>query len=105
MTYSKKFCLAIILTAALLIGWNPLHATETKKPIADETFITNSGEKNFKVTSSNEHITNLILKQFEKDILRYACSYKKDRYGRYAEYTITFAKENETKITNFLKSL
>lgn len=98
----KTLILSVFLAASLCA-----HSQKAVKatPIADETTLSESGEKNIKVKCSNEKITAMLLKKFQDIIVRYNVNFKKDRLGRYAEYTIIFSKENEGQITNFLKSI
>lgn len=80
--------------------------TKAKKvPIADETFLSASGENNFKVQSSNEKITAMLLKKYEGKYLRYNVNFKTDRHGKYPETTIYFKNELSPEITAYLKSL
>lgn len=48
---------------------NKTHAT----PIADKTFMSASGENNIKVKCSNEKITSLLLKKFNKKVFKVQC--------------------------------
>jgi hypothetical protein len=90
-----------LVTASINLNAQKVKAT----PIADETFLSESGEKNVKVKSSNEKITAMLLKRFSSFIVRYNVNFKKDRLGRYAEYTIFLPKEIELEVSAFLKSL
>ncbi len=64
------------------------QATTTKDTlIADETTYSTL-KTSVKIVSSNLKIIELILSQYDDKILSYTVSYKKDRMGRYRQYSI-----------------
>lgn len=91
--------LTIILTF-LLIGFTAL----SQELIADETTL-EQGKTSVKIVSSNYFIPDSILVKFDPVIVRYSVYYKKDRAGRYKEYSITLPIERKEEVILFVQSL
>lgn len=89
-----------IFLAFILIGFTAL----SQELIADETTLQES-KTTVKIVSSNYFMPDSILVRFEPVIIRYSVYYKKDRAGRYKEYSITLPIERKEEVILFVQSL
>lgn len=93
-------CIAL-LTTLCVMAQKP-----EKVPIADETTASIT-EKYCTVVCSNETIAEHILKldKVEGKMLRYRVNFKKDRLGRYAEYSFVYKLEDKDYINGVFQEL
>jgi len=89
-----------IFLAFLLIGFT----ASSQELIADETTLQES-KATVKIVSSNYFMPDSILVRFEPVIIRYSVYYKKDRGGRYKEYSITLPIERKEEVIQYIQSL
>lgn len=79
-------------------------AVKSQELIADETTL-EQGKTTVKIVSSNYFIPDSIVARFDPVIVRYSVYYKKDRAGRYKEYSITLPIERKDEVILFVQSL
>lgn len=89
-----------IFLAFILIGFTAL----SQELIADETTLEH-GKTTVKIVSSNYFIPDSLLVKFEPVIVRYSVYFKKDRAGRYKEYSITMPVERKEEVILYIQSL
>lgn len=79
-------------------------AVRSQTLIADETTLQES-KTTVKIVSSNYFIPDSLVVKFEPVIVRYSVYFKKDRAGRYKEYSITLPIERKDEVVLFIQSL
>lgn len=76
----------------------------TQTLIADETTLEES-KTSVKIVSSNYFMPDSVLVRFEPVLIRYSVAFKKDRAGRYREYSITLPIERKDEVVRYIQSL
>lgn len=89
-----------ILLTFFLIGFT----ATSQELIADETTLQES-KTSVKIVSSNYFMPDSVLVRFEPVLIRYSVSFKKDRAGRYREYSITLPIERKDEVVRYIQSL
>lgn len=101
-TMKKLLTICLLLT----IGTGVNAQSKEKVPIADETTASVT-EKYYTIVCSNQIIADHILQidKIEPRMLRYRVNFKKDRLGRYAEYSFVYNLEDKEYINGVFKEL
>lgn len=89
----------IFISLFILIGWE----AECQTLVADETTM-EIMKTIVKIQTDNDTLPIVLLDKYERDLLRYTVTYKKDRHGRYKQYTFYWPIEKTDEITLFLKN-
>lgn len=97
--------IALVLLALLLTTADSWGQSTEKKLVADETLTAASGEKNFRVITSNDKVYAKLMAKYEANAVRQSISYKKDRMGKYKECSVYFPLALRPEIEGYLGKL
>lgn len=93
----------LLFLIVMLVGITTQAQTK-KLLIADETWFAES-KTTMTITTSNETISDMIVKEFNSDITRLTVVRKKDRKGFYLERTIVIKQDRHNDFVSFINKL
>lgn len=93
------------LFALLIIATPLICSAQDKKPVADETEVSQT-KSSYTVTTCSDEVYLQLMRNY-RDSVSHVILYpnKKDRKGKYSEYVVYFKITMGPKVENFLKNL
>jgi hypothetical protein len=96
----------ILITLLFLSVYSYSQIPEKRKLVADGTWIMASGKEMFRIITTNDSISNMIVRKFWIGYIhRYTNSKKKDRFGEYYERSFYFKNTSWNELVAFINKL